>query len=93
MFDSPFICFYQISAAVLFLLSPAAAFISGATLRVDGAASLYRSNAPHIANHENMPHWGRTAPPKPSETELDESPALLLQIIAATTPDAMRSKL
>jgi citronellol/citronellal dehydrogenase len=30
----------EVSAAVCFLLSPAAAFISGATLRVDGAASL-----------------------------------------------------
>ena len=36
--------FYQISAAVCFLLSPAAAFISGETLKVDGAASLYAVN-------------------------------------------------
>lgn len=33
--------FLQVSAAVCFLLSPAAAFISGETLKVDGAASLY----------------------------------------------------
>ena len=32
----------EVSAAVAFLLSPAAAYISGATLRVDGASSLYR---------------------------------------------------
>lgn len=30
----------EISAAIVFLLSPAAAFISGATLQIDGAASL-----------------------------------------------------
>ena len=32
----------EVAAAVLFLLSPAATFISGATLKVDGAGSLYR---------------------------------------------------
>ena len=32
----------EVSAAVVFLLSPAAAFITGATLRIDGACSLYR---------------------------------------------------
>ncbi len=32
----------EVSAAVCFLLSPAAAFINGATLRVDGAASLQK---------------------------------------------------
>ena len=32
----------EVSAAVTFLLSPAAAYINGVTLRVDGASSLYR---------------------------------------------------
>jgi citronellol/citronellal dehydrogenase len=32
----------EVGAAVVFLLSPAAAYVSGATLRVDGASSLYR---------------------------------------------------
>jgi citronellol/citronellal dehydrogenase len=32
----------EVSAAVVFLLSPAATYVSGATLRVDGASSLYR---------------------------------------------------
>jgi len=37
-----FICVHlcQVSAAVCFLLSPAAAFINGETIRVDGAHSL-----------------------------------------------------
>lgn len=36
----------EVSAAVAFLLSPAAAYISGATLRIDGASSLYRHPFP-----------------------------------------------
>ena len=32
----------EVSAAVVFLLSPAAAYVNGATLRVDGAASLWK---------------------------------------------------
>lgn len=37
-------CWYiQISSAVCFLLSPAASYISGATLRVDAGQSLYHS--------------------------------------------------
>lgn len=41
----------EIAAAVVFLLSPAAAFISGATLRVDGAGSLYRLQGYTIPEH------------------------------------------
>jgi citronellol/citronellal dehydrogenase len=48
----------EIAAAVLFLLSPAAAFISGATLRVDGAGSLYRLQGYVIAEHAPWPAWG-----------------------------------
>lgn len=36
-------CCGQISSAVCFLLSPAASYISGATLRVDAGQSLYHS--------------------------------------------------
>jgi citronellol/citronellal dehydrogenase len=32
----------EVSAAVLYLLSPAAAYVTGATLRVDGGSSIYR---------------------------------------------------
>jgi len=38
----------EVSAAVLFLLSPAAAFISGACLRVDGAAPNAKRIWPHV---------------------------------------------
>ncbi len=36
----------EVAAAVVFLMTPAAAFVTGATLRVDGGGSLYR---PHYA--------------------------------------------
>ena len=46
----------EVSAAVVFLLSEAAAFITGETIRVDGADSLYRQMLP-IADHENLPAY------------------------------------
>ncbi|XP_062579171.1 peroxisomal trans-2-enoyl-CoA reductase-like [Saccostrea cucullata] len=46
----------EISAAVCFLLSPAAAFISGESLKVDGAASLYSSPF-EIPDHNNLPAY------------------------------------
>jgi citronellol/citronellal dehydrogenase len=42
----------EVASAVVYLLSPAAAFISGATLRVDGAGSLYRLQGYVIPEHE-----------------------------------------
>jgi citronellol/citronellal dehydrogenase len=45
----------EIAAAVIYLLSPAAAFISGTTLRVDGAGSLYRLQGYVIPEHEPWP--------------------------------------
>lgn len=42
----------EISAAVCFLLSPAAAFITGQTLAVDGGAPLYPGNFP-IPDHDS----------------------------------------
>ena len=41
----------EVSASVVFLLSPAAAYVTGETLKVDGASSLYRRTFP-IPNHE-----------------------------------------
>jgi citronellol/citronellal dehydrogenase len=48
----------EVAAAVIFLLSPAAAFISGATLRVDGAGSLYRLQGYAIPEHAPWPAFG-----------------------------------
>lgn len=45
----------EIAAAVIYLLSPAAAFISGATLKVDGAGSLYRLQGYEISEHASWP--------------------------------------
>lgn len=47
----------EVSAAVLFLLSPAAAFITGATLRVDGGGSLWRMIW-DVPEHDRLPAWG-----------------------------------
>jgi citronellol/citronellal dehydrogenase len=52
----------EIASAVLFLLSPAAAYISGATLRVDGASSLYRLPGHIIPEHSPWPEF-TTFPP------------------------------
>jgi citronellol/citronellal dehydrogenase len=46
----------EIGSAIAFLLSPAAAYISGATLKIDGASSLYRLQGYTIADH---PMWPR----------------------------------
>ncbi len=47
----------EIAAAVTFLLSPAAAFISGTTLKVDGAGSLYRLQGYTIPEHAPWPEF------------------------------------
>lgn len=41
----------EVSAAVVFLCSPAASYITGETMRVDGASSFYRQMMP-IADHD-----------------------------------------
>lgn len=45
----------EVSSAVCFLLSPAARYISGATLRVDGGSSLYKRPAFAVAPHDSLP--------------------------------------
>jgi citronellol/citronellal dehydrogenase len=44
----------EVAAAVTFLLSPAAANITGATIAIDGASSLWRKTW-EIADHDNAP--------------------------------------
>lgn len=44
----------EVSAAVCWLLSPAARYVSGATLRVDGASSLYHRTAFKVPPHDRM---------------------------------------
>jgi citronellol/citronellal dehydrogenase len=47
----------EVASVVLFLLSPAAMFISGTTLKVDGAGSLYRLQGYVIPERESWPKW------------------------------------
>lgn len=44
----------EVSAAVLYFLSPAAAYTTGQTLWVDGGSSIYRQVAP-VPNHDRLP--------------------------------------
>jgi citronellol/citronellal dehydrogenase len=58
----------EVSAMIVFLLSPAAAFISGESIRIDGAGSLWRKTW-EIDDHDNAP------PPfdgYPRRQEIDE---------------------
>jgi citronellol/citronellal dehydrogenase len=45
----------EVSAAIVFLLSPAAAFVSGSCLRVDGAVPNARRSSPQVGNGKNEP--------------------------------------
>lgn len=48
----------EVSPAVCFLLSPAASYITGETLRVDGGSSLVAPWAPSLEGQEPFPAWG-----------------------------------
>jgi citronellol/citronellal dehydrogenase len=48
----------EVSAAIVFLLSPAAAFISGVTLQIDGAASLGNPMFPSLDHAASQPFDG-----------------------------------
>ncbi len=47
----------EISAAVVFLLSPAAAYVSGEVMKVDGATSVYKNPIVPLGHHDGTPRW------------------------------------
>lgn len=47
----------ETAAAIIYLLSPAAGFISGETLKVDGAGSLYRLQGYRVPEHPAWQSW------------------------------------
>jgi len=47
----------EISAAVVFLLSPAATYVSGEVMKVDGAMSVYKKFMVPIGNHDGTPQF------------------------------------
>ncbi len=47
----------EVSAAVTFLLSPAAAYVSGEVMKVDGATSVYKGHMVPVGNHDGTPSW------------------------------------
>lgn len=60
----------EVSAAIVYLLSPAAAFVSGACLRIDGAAATARSC--HFEPHNNSkPFEGFHLPSSPDMLQRD----------------------
>ena len=61
----------EVSAAIVFLLSPAAAFISGDTVRVDGAAPNAKRHV-ELERHDRSKPWNgfhRAVPPKTLQEE------------------------
>ena len=48
----------EVSAAIVFLLSPAAAFITGVTLQIDGGASLGSAVFPSVDHDRSVPYDG-----------------------------------
>lgn len=56
----------EVAAAVTFLLSPAAAYITGETLRVDGGSSLWRSPWPVEDHDRSTPFDGFVGDAQPS---------------------------
>ncbi len=47
----------EVSCAVVFLLSPAATFVSGEVMKVDGATSVYKNPMVPLGHHAGTPSW------------------------------------
>jgi len=62
----------EVSAAIVYLLSPAAAFVSGACLRVDGAVPNARRSSPLAGKGANEPFNAFLLAQKPKVLLLDE---------------------
>ena len=61
----------EVSAAIVFLLSPAAAFVSGSCVRVDGAVPNARRSSPPVGNGPNEPFNGFLLAQKPKVLDED----------------------
>ncbi|XP_037084490.1 peroxisomal trans-2-enoyl-CoA reductase-like [Pollicipes pollicipes] len=65
---------HEVAAAACFLLSPGASYVSGATLRVDGASSLYARHLHRVPAHGRLPpHRGVAGPGGAEEGGADEA--------------------
>jgi hypothetical protein len=47
----------ELVPAVVYLLSPAAAYVSGETMKVDGATSVFKNMMVPIGHHDGTPKW------------------------------------
>ena len=47
----------EVSSAVVYLLSPAAAYVSGEVMKVDGAMSVYKKFMVPLGDHDGTPRW------------------------------------
>ena len=47
----------EVSAAIVFLLSPAAAYVTGVTLAVDGGSQFHKDRLLPMGRHRGLPRW------------------------------------
>ncbi len=47
----------EVSSAVVYLLSPAATYVSGEVMKVDGATSIYKNPVVPLGHHDPTPRW------------------------------------
>lgn len=64
----------EVSAAVVFLLSPMAAYVNGASLRVDGGLHNNVGGFYHVPDHDRSPRWEGFHRPEPPSVLRSEAP-------------------